>query len=383
MRVLHIGKYFPPYRGGMETYLRDLMLAQAEQGIECSALVHRSEASLGNTSEVIEKSGSTLTVERAATWFRLLFTPVSPGFPWLLAAMIRRHQPDILHLHLPNLSATWALFLPSARNIPWVIHWHSDIPLSAQSLGLRVFYRLYKPFERALLARSGTIIVTSPPYLQTSAPLAPFKSKCRVVPLGLKPRGISAEPTGTEKPLKILAVGRLTYYKGFEYLLRALALCENATLDLVGAGDGELSLKAISHELGLDQRVVFHGELPDEKLGLMYRDCHCLCLPSIERTEAFGMVLLEAMEYGRASLITQVRGSGMTWVIDDGVTGLHAPVSDAQGLAEKIHQFTEQRDKLQAMGLAARCKFEREFRIEQSAEQITEIYRDGLGKSPQ
>ncbi len=189
--ALHIGKYFPPYAGGMETFLRDLMASLARRGVKSGALVHRSDLSLFSTDESFWVDQEELPITRAAVWLRLLFTPISPTFPLLLHRMIKRHSPDILHLHMPNVSAFWALVLPSARRLPWVIHWQSDVPLSQHKLGLRLFYRLYKPFERAMLEQADTVIVTSPPYLESSEPLVNFRNKCSVVPLGLDPENLT------------------------------------------------------------------------------------------------------------------------------------------------------------------------------------------------
>ena len=53
MKILHVGKYFPPYAGGMETYLRDLMAAQARQGLDTAALVHQSDIGFNSQHELI------------------------------------------------------------------------------------------------------------------------------------------------------------------------------------------------------------------------------------------------------------------------------------------------------------------------------------------
>ena len=125
-KALHVGKYFPPDVGGMETYLHDLVRALAPLNVTPSVLVHQSRISLHSSEESLSANDVALRVVRAATWCRLLFTPISPTFPWLLRRLIKREQPDVLHLHLPNPSAFWALALPAARRLPWVIHWQSD-----------------------------------------------------------------------------------------------------------------------------------------------------------------------------------------------------------------------------------------------------------------
>ena len=143
---IHLGKYFPPDIGGMETYLRDLMVASLAMKTRSVALVHQSKPWVKSTDEEYQIDDERLSITRVASWGRFLFPPISPTFPLALRQLIRRHQPDLLHLHLPNPSAIWALLVPSARRLPWVIQWQSDILTPKSSWLLRMCYVLYKPF---------------------------------------------------------------------------------------------------------------------------------------------------------------------------------------------------------------------------------------------
>ena len=379
IRVLHIGKYFPPYAGGMETYLRDLMVAQARRGMDTTALVHQSYIGFKSQDDTQTIGEQLLPVTRAAVWARLLFTPISPTFGWLLKRLIKKRVPDILHLHMPNVSVFWALMLPAARKIPWVVHWHADVLASQHSLGLKIFYTLYRPLERAILRHSGAIIVTSPPYLASSEPLVEFRDKCHTVPLGVATppvlaRSVTDAAPAANNTLQVLAIGRLTYYKGFEYLLGAAAQCPCTEIHLVGRGRQENYLRSLARELKIEHRVFFHGHLSDAELEKQFSACDCLCLPSIERTEAFGMVLLEAMSRGVATLICKVPGSGMGWVVDDGVTGIHVTPEDAGKLAAAMRNLAEDRDKMYRMGAAGRAKFDRQFHIDKSVAGVFKLY---------
>ena len=370
-RILHMGKYFPPYSGGMETYLRDLMVAQAKQGLESTALVHKSALSLCNSTEQYAAGEQTLSVTRAAVWARLLFTPISPTFPVLLHKLIKRDQPNILHLHMPNVSVFWALLLPSARRIPWVIQWQSDVLASEHKLGLRLFYALYKPFETAVLRRSAKIIASSPPYLESSATLAPFRDKCEVIPLGIRPpaqvqENLPVAQSADSRPLRVLAVGRLTYYKGFKYLIRAMAQVPKATLDLIGSGEEQSALEGLISELGLTTRVQIHSGLSDDQLEHFMAKADCLCLPSVERTESFGIVLLEAMSCAKPTVISRVAGSGMSWIVEDGITGLQVPPADAGALAHSLNILQQDRDKIATLGERGRERFNRYFHIDKT-----------------
>ena len=143
LRVIHVGKFFPPYMGGMEVFLADLIEQQRCQGIDAHALVH----------------GTPLPddppwVHRVPVQFNLVYAPMAMGFRRALGQAIDRIKPDVLHLHMPNNSALWALTLPSARKVPWVVHWHSDVVVSNIKWSVAFAYMLYRPFEQALLERA-------------------------------------------------------------------------------------------------------------------------------------------------------------------------------------------------------------------------------------
>ena len=386
--VLHVGKYFPPHVGGMETYLRDLMVASTTLGVRSAALVHQSQLGLHSSEEQISADGAEIRVTRAATWARLLFTPLSPVFPWLLRRLIQRERPDILHLHLPNPSAFWALLLPSALRLPWVIHWQSDVLTPESSGFLEIVYRLYQPFESALLKRDRRIIATSPPYLETSDALAPVKVQCEVIPLGIKDafssQPASAAPEGTRigpsspagtAPLKVLAIGLLTHYKGFDVLLEAVAQTSDITLDLIGTGDEAAAPERLAHSLGITSRVRLHGALDEDHKNRLLSACDCLCLPSTDRAESLGVVLLEAMSAAKACVVSDVAGSGMSWLVDHERTGLVTPTRDAAALATALCQLRDDRNLAIAFGQAGRRKFEASFTIGASASAIQSLYQ--------
>jgi len=377
--ALHIGKFYPPHRGGIETYMRDLLMALHARGVRCQALVHRSAK--GQGTEPTEDTENGPQIVRVAVWANLLFTPISPTFPWHLNRLLRETSPAVLHLHLPNVSAFWALFLPRARRIPWVVHWHADVPVGALHRGVRWFYRLYQPFEQWVLRRAAVIIATSPPYLQSSPVLAPFRHKGRVVPLGIHEplaadKTAPAEPPEQTSPLRVIAVGRLAYYKGFDRLLRALAQCPDVTLEIIGDGERKHELKALIEELQLSERVTLLGNLSDQELDQRLRASDCLCLPSIERTEAFGVVLLEAMARGKACVVTSVPGTGMSWVVQHNHSGLVVPPNDIDALADALAQLAANRALCKTMGNAALERFRKEFTIDASAAEIEKIYHE-------
>ena len=164
MRVLHIGKFHPPHPGGIERCSADLCTALSARGVGIALLAH----SEPGTHRTQRRDHDGIDVTLAACHVLVLHTPVSPGFPWLLQKTIRRFKPDLLHLHVPNPAVFSALLIPAARRLPWVVHWHADIPLDTRKRSLRLAYRIYRPWEQALLHRAASVIATSQPYRESS-----------------------------------------------------------------------------------------------------------------------------------------------------------------------------------------------------------------------
>ena len=395
--MLHLGKYFPPFEGGIENFLADLLKAQVRRGVNAAAIVHDHHRRMrGEVLSVAAqlhdqdpRGDRPITLYYAPAFGRLLYAPVSPAFPFWLRHAIVVERPHILHLHLPNTSALWALLLPQARAIPWVVHWHADVVRSTHDLGLRLAYPLYRPFEQWLLRRASVIVATSQNYLESSSALAPWRDKCRVVPLGIDPRRIprisddkrrQAEKLWNNAAFRILTVGRLTYYKGNEYLIEAVKNVPGARLLVVGEGERRAALSALISERGMADKVALTGSLPREEMHALMASCHCFCLPSIERTEAFGVVLVEAMAHGKAVVTCDIGGSGVGWVVQNGRTGHVVPPADSRALHESFVSLARDREKLDRLGREGVRRYEELFRIDRVAGQILRLYEDALSE---
>ncbi|MDQ3028092.1 MAG: glycosyltransferase [Pseudomonadota bacterium] len=370
MRILHIGKYFPPVPGGMERFLGDLAQAQRAAGHDVSVLVHDD----GRT----DLRADPPWVMRCPVWVRLFFAPISPLFPLWLRRAIARHDPDVIHLHMPNLSAFWVLLLPSARRRPWIVHWHSDVERSKRSL--RFLYPHYSIFERALLDHAETIVVTSPQYLEASEPLGIWRSKCCVVPLGVDPVRLPAVADGETQGLwktdglRLLAVGRLTYYKGFETLVRAVIGDPGRQLVIVGAGEERPRLERVLQQAGGPASITLLGEADDATLVRLMASCDVFCLPSIERTEAFGIVLLEAMRYGKPLVVSDIKGSGVGYVARHGQNAVEVPAGDEKAWRAALDELAAHPNRRHRMGLLGSQRYEREFGIDSVVSKLDLIY---------
>jgi len=384
MRVLHVGKFFPPFAGGIENFMGDLLPALLAKGVDVTALVHSSSGQSVTGDNCFDES----RVVRVPCYGSVLYAPVSPGFPVAFNRVLKKEKPDILHLHVPNTSAFWAMLLPGAYTIPWIVHWHADVVSSQLDRRLAAAYSLYRPVEQRLLSGAAAVISTSRRYGDSSLSLKKWQGKIRVIPLGLDPDRLplpgqsdleQAEKTwGGQGVMRVLSIGRLTYYKGHEVLIRAAAEMRNIRVVIVGEGDKRRDLENLIEKLKIQDRVLLCGRLSETRLQALLAGSDCFCLPSVERTEAFGLVLLEAMRYGKPVIAGDIPGSGVGWVVRNGSTGCLFPVSSILDLVRLLRLYSAHPEKRRAMGEAGRQRFESIFRIDRIAEKTIHLYNDVL-----
>ena len=387
MNILHIYKDYFPVVGGIENHVKMLAEAQAARGHAVSVLItsrdHRTHIETLNGVRVIFAA-------RLAT---ISSAPVSIELFRLLA----RERPDIAHLQFPYpLGEAANYFLGKARKT--IISYQSDI---IRQKYLRV---VYAPLMRRVLARADRILVSSPQYMASSSVLSRFADKCTVVPLGIDPTAFETSPPFPRPPssspdansasgegdggdrkagvggeARLLFVGHLRYYKGLDFLLRALCELPKAHLTVIGTGMMERAWRALAGNLGVDARVHFLGDVPDAQLPAHYAACDIFVLPSSARSEAFGMVQLEAMAAGKPVVCTEL-GTGTSFVNVDGETGFVVPACDAHALAAAIVRLMDDSELRARMGAAARARVRTEFTIEIMVARVMRVYEQVLAK---
>ena len=366
MRILHVAKFFPPCPGGIERFVADLSLAQAVAGhqvtVVCFAHQNLSDATF------TEQPHPRLTVIRVRTLLTLAFAPIAPDFFRALQQSCKTFDPDWLHIHLPNIALLPCLMTRYARNKPWLLHWHSDVPNNARSSVVRLGALGYRWMESQALKRARLIIATSNAYAASSVYLQAHAERVRVVPLGL---GDGIKVTPVREARRALFIGRFAYYKGLNVLLDALALASDWRLILVGDGPERSALETQTVRLGLSARVSFLGVVDEAEKAFELARASVLCLPSIERTEAFGLVLLEAYRAGCPVLAAKVPGAGMIDVVDEGRSGWLVEADSAAALADGLARAAD--SDCNAMGAAARELFVQRYQIEHIAAQIERL----------
>lgn len=369
MRVLQFSKFFPPVHGGIERAAHQLTECLSRHGVHTDVLCVDPGPSAS-----IEQTAAGYGVYRMPVDFTLASLPVSRRILPLARDLMARS--DVVHVHMPNPLAAMALarYRPAAKV---VLHWHSDV------VRQRFTRWLYEPLQRWVLQRADAIIATSPDYARTSVALAPFQDKVRVIPIGIEdPVGrvdgtrvanIRARYGG--RPL-VLAVGRMTYYKGFDVLIESASLLDpDVQVLIVGSGSlGPMLAQQVRH-LGLAGRVHLLGALDEASLLAHHAAADVFCLPSVARSEAYGIVMLEAMAFGRPVVCSRVEGSGMPWITLDGVTGLTVKPGRADELAHALRRLIDNPELAAQLGRAGRQRFAETFQADLSTQQVLALYR--------
>lgn len=354
MNILVLGKYYPPFYGGIETLTRNWCEGFARRGadVRCVAANDRPRT--------VRETIRGVQVERHARFGNPLSTPACPGY---LAAA--RYPADLVHLHFPNPLADVVLLLRSRRT-PVVVTYHSDVVRQASII------RFYRPLLDWVLRRASRIVVATPPQLEQSAVLAAHRPRCAVIPFGLDlaplrrspgedPRVRSALAEARGRPV-LLNIGRLVSYKGQCYLVEALQRLD-AVAWLVGAGPLRADLERQAAALGVADRLRFWGEVEDALLPALLHACDIFVLPSITPNEAFGLVQVEAMACGKPVVSCRLP-TGVPFVNQHGVTGLVVPPADAPALAEAVKKLCADPDLRATMGAAGRHRAESEFSLD-------------------
>jgi glycosyltransferase involved in cell wall biosynthesis len=313
VRVTHFYKdTFPPVFGGIEQHIA--LLAEMQQAAGWDVEV----VAAGPRKATRERLPNGVVIHRLGEVGRFASSPVTAAF--LGAA--HRTRTDIAHFHHPNPIAEVAEPLLKG-DTPRVLSYHADITRQ------RVLGALYRPILRRILSHMDAVIVGSEPMLESSPMLAPRHDVAHVVPYGVR-QFSPAGPASRERST-FLFVGRLRGYKGLPVLLRALARTTGLDLRIVGSGPLQAELTRLRDSLGLTARVSFLRDLPDGELDREYRVARALVLPSTDRSEAFGIVLAEALSRGTPCISTEL-GTATSWVNLHGESGLVVKPSDPQAL---------------------------------------------------
>jgi rhamnosyl/mannosyltransferase len=370
MKVLQLGKYYPPYMGGIETHLRQLC-GELKSKVDLDVVVCNSE--MREADDEVEG----VRVHRCAELAKVASTSLCPTMPLALS----RRDYDILHIHFPHPMGVMSyLASKKPRNHRIIVSYHSDI-VKQQKLLLA-----YRPVMNFFLEHASAILCATPNHITYSDTLGPFREKCVVVPYGIDLAALEATNAVRDRAAAIraridgpmlLGVGRLVYYKGFEHAIIALRDIPDAQLVIVGDGPLKDSLDACARDAGVRERVHFERGVSDEELVAFYVACDVFVLPSIARSEAFAIVQLEAMACRRPVVNTNL-DSGVPFVSRHEESGLTVPPEDPKALASAIRRILADATFRQQLGARGRARVEAEFTKEKMAASVLAIYEKAL-----
>ena len=405
MKILQLGKFYPVL-GGVEKVMFDLTVGLSEVGLSEVGLseVGLSETGLsevGLSKEGLSEAGLSETgvecdmmcagsdgrgteVIRLNPHGRILChrtlieaakTTIAPSMVTRLRRIAKDY--DIIHIHHPDPMAAMALRLSGYKG-KVVLHWHSDI------LSQKALLRFYLPIQNWLIKRADTIVGTTPVYLAESPYLQGVQEKCRCLPIGIEPvisdsareQEIRNEYSGRRI---IFSLGRLVEYKGYRYLIEAAKYLDDSFMILIGGG-GPLreSLQREIDELGVGRRVKLLGKVPQEDLASYYGACELFCMSSVMKTEAFGIVQIEAMSAGRPVVATKIPESGVSWVNEDGVSGINVAPRDSKAIAKAILTITDNEATWKKFSAGAAKRFAENFTKEKMISKCLNIYAETL-----
>lgn len=312
MRILQVGKYWPPQRGGMETLLQQYCTGLAGRGHRVRAIVAAGE------SEEERAFDGEVDVWRAARFGEFASVPVCPSLPSIVRRSLVDLDPDVVHLHLPNPLAVLA-WLTVGDSRPMVVTYHSDI------VRQRALLRLWSPWRDRVLAAARSIHTTSQALIDSSEVLQGHRTRCRAIAPGIDPGPWRQPPEGAVRewseriggPRTFLFVGRLVYYKGLDVLLEAV---RGTDLQVAICGEGPLRPELESRARPMGERVRFLGDVDAAQLPALYAASAGFVLPSVAASETFGVVQLEAMAARRPLVVSRA---------SEGVASVHAGADSA------------------------------------------------------
>lgn len=366
LNVLQVSRMYYPARGGIERVIQDI-----SEGLSDFADIEVLTCQVkGNE---VKETIHGVPVTRCASRGMLLSLPIAPSFFQKFKTMSRGK--DVVHIHLPFPMADLAA-VTSGYDGKLVIWWHSDV-VRQKKLML-----LYRPIMEKCLKRADAIVVASEGHIEGSSYLGPYKDKCHVIPFGVEKKMekradeyVKVKTVNSSSDIRFLFVGRLVYYKGCDVLLKAMSRVRGCQLDIVGEGPIRQNLERLAQQLEIMDRVAFFGEVADDILDERFRACDVFVLPSVEKSEAFGIVQMEAMAYAKPVINTRLR-SGVPYVSLDRITGITVEPKDENKLADAMNWLADHPEERETYGQAAYKRIKEYFSQENMLRQLLTLYQN-------
>jgi len=282
----------------------------------------------------------------------------------------REFQPDVIHAHWWFPSGLVGTWLAKLSNTPLVTTMHGSDVRIARSISMS------RPAFRHVLQNSRAITAVSK-WLAHEAQLLVSTPSAMVAPMPVATELFT--PGGPRNAGTLLFVGRLTVQKGLDLLLHALTrLPQTITLDVVGDGPERQSLEQLARQLGVGDRVRWHGAQPQSRLVEFYRRTAALVVPSAD--EGLGLVAVEAMLC--ETPVVAFASGGLPDVVQHDRTGFLVNERSPDALADAIGQLIHLPDAGKSLGAAGRMHALSTFAPESVARRYIEIYQRAIENAP-
>jgi glycosyltransferase involved in cell wall biosynthesis len=380
MRIAHIVGTFPPYFAGVGNVCYHNAFELAKLGHDVTVFTSDFPKGKFSYPEILK-------VKRLKYLFKFGGSPFLPG-------LLDVNDYEIIHLHYPFYFGDEIIYFSSKlRKFDYVLTYHMDVCQSSFPIGwLRNPIKFHEMiFNRRIVRSAKKIIVTSTDYAQNSRLSDIFKEKCSDVteiPLGVDldffrneigKWNIRQKYAIKEYGKVILFVGALDkqhYFKGIEYLLKAFSKVENDNVQLLIVGDGNLKAcyMALSKELGISAKTIFAGRVED--VMEYYHAADLLVLPSIDMSEAFGLVLVEAMASGIPVIASNL--PGVRKVVENGFDGLLVEPGNVEDLLSKIKYLLSNDEVRVLFGKRGKKKVKERYLWNKIALQLEDVYSEVL-----
>jgi rhamnosyl/mannosyltransferase len=346
MRIVHLGKFYHPAFGGIETAVQQLAEAGVQGGHEVRCVVSQ-DFSFRSRSEVING----VEVKRLATFGRFLSAPLSPYFFESLA------ETDVVHVHLPHPLAEASLLLKLilARRKPTLVPYFHSFPIQQGRLGALWFKFITTPILNAAKA----ILISNRFILEAFPQIRPWKDKVRISPFStecISSADFETRVESIKNSKTVVAVGRLVGYKGYHLLLRAWALVlrrepslRGYRLHVIGGGPEYDRLLEIIQEEKISDSAFLEGHCTDEKKSKLLAQAAMFVAPSVSSVETFGISILEAMGQG-LSVVTTSLGTGVAELARGGECGEVVAPGSIESLADAMARLLLNSEKRTHVG---------------------------------
>jgi glycosyltransferase involved in cell wall biosynthesis len=375
MRVLCALTYYRPYTSGLTIYVERLATALVRRGHSVTVLTSQYDPSLPLREEL-----DGVRVVRAPVAARVSKGVIMPTFGWLATSLAIQH--DAMSLHLPQFDAPGLALRGRLLRQPVVLTYHSDLQLPFSMLNT-VANRVVDAANLAAGALATKIVAYTQDFADHSPFLRRFRDKIVVIPPPVEVADASPEQAaafrerwGLRGPVIGMAA-RLAAEKGVEVLLRALPkvleVHPEARVLFAGPFEHVLGEEAYARRLApefarMGRHWTFLGTLGSQEMGAFFPNLDVLVVPSLNSTETFGLVQVEAMLCGTPSIAAAL--PGVRQPVHQTGMGEVVPIGDSEALAAAILRVIELRERY----VRPRAEIAAKFSTEKTAIEYEKLF---------